>query len=511
MTVINGTLPNQSPTNQDLGSLAFNNADDVGEISTDSLTVTRIKRDSSKVSTLIGSDANQVPTNNDLGQLAYQNADNVVIKGGNIQQKNTVATYLENVIKTEENTVTPSLQLNFSKTEKLDPRMVFTRASTATFVGGDGLVKTAAANVPRFDHDPITGECKGVMIEESRTNLLNYSEQFDNAYWTKTNSTITANTSSTVAPDGSTTADILLETTTNGIHAVSRSYSFTVGTSYTFSVFAKPAGRSILVIGAGNTTTLPILAFFDLSTETVTTVLGTARIEKFPNGWYRCSCSSASAATTTANTNINYYTALTGTTTLYAGDTTKGLFLWGAQVESGAFSTSYIQTVASAATRSADLLTMPATTWYNQDGGTIYLDAYAEYDRISTTYCGINDGTSSNQVGIRSTGTGSTLQAFVDVGGTTVGDPGAVGPALGQVTLNSRFKAAFSFDASSCYASKDGSVSSIDSATSLYQPLTSLCIGTRNSATTESINGCVKEFRFYTKKLSQQELVELTV
>jgi hypothetical protein len=61
-------------------------------------------------------------------------------------------------------------------TARKGPTPTFTRASTATFVGSDGLIQSAAINTPRFDHDPVTLACKGLLIEESRTNVLIQSD-----------------------------------------------------------------------------------------------------------------------------------------------------------------------------------------------------------------------------------------------------------------------------------------------------------------------------------------------
>jgi hypothetical protein len=61
-------------------------------------------------------------------------------------------------------------------TARKGPTPTFTRASTATFVGSDGLIQSAAINAPRFDHDPVTLACKGLLIEESRTNELIQSD-----------------------------------------------------------------------------------------------------------------------------------------------------------------------------------------------------------------------------------------------------------------------------------------------------------------------------------------------
>jgi K+-transporting ATPase c subunit len=76
-------------------------------------------------------------------------------------------------------TIEPSLKLDFTNARALDPRITFTRASTATYVGANGLIKTAGVDEPRFDHDPTTGESLGLLIEESRTNFFANSETFN--------------------------------------------------------------------------------------------------------------------------------------------------------------------------------------------------------------------------------------------------------------------------------------------------------------------------------------------
>jgi hypothetical protein len=84
-----------------------------------------------------------------------------------------------------------SLDLQFATdktlTARKGPTPVFTRASTATFVGSDGLIQSAAVNAARFDHDPITLACKGLLIEEARTNLV-----FPSATLTTQTRTVTA-------------------------------------------------------------------------------------------------------------------------------------------------------------------------------------------------------------------------------------------------------------------------------------------------------------------------------
>lgn len=88
-----------------------------------------------------------------------------------------------NKVSTIRPSTRPSLNLDFSNTETLDPRITFVRNSISSYIDYDGLLKYAPAGKPCFAYDPITGESLGLQIFESRTNLLTYSEQFNNAVW----------------------------------------------------------------------------------------------------------------------------------------------------------------------------------------------------------------------------------------------------------------------------------------------------------------------------------------
>ena len=103
-------------------------------------------------------------------------------------------------------TVRPTLNLNFARTKVLDPRITFTRASTATFVGADGLIKTAASGAARFDHNPATGESLGLLVEEARTNMAYPSivPSATTGRWIIDGLIVTSSAGS--APDGTTTA-----------------------------------------------------------------------------------------------------------------------------------------------------------------------------------------------------------------------------------------------------------------------------------------------------------------
>lgn len=196
-------------------------------------------------------------------------------------------------------------------------------------------------------------EIKGSQIEmwhgffDQNNELLNNqvlnSEDFSNATWVKVRSSIAADV--IVAPDGTSTADKLIEDTSTNTHFVSENaISYVSGQIYTASIYAKADTRTNIAMQ------LPASAFgsnrivfFNLSTGTITSTSSgaTSSIENVGNGWYRCSITSTATATAAVNTNICYL-VLSGTTSNYTGDGTSGLYIWGAQIAIG--SPSYLAT-----------------------------------------------------------------------------------------------------------------------------------------------------------------------
>ena len=228
------------------------------------------------------------------------------------------------------------LLLDFT-TGALDPRIAFTRTSTATYYNSAGVLTSASNDVPRFDYDP----------SSARTNLLTYSEQFDNAVWIKARSTITANT--VTAPDGTTTADKLVEdTTASNTHNISQTITSIASTTYTFSCYLKKAERNWAVIVFNNSGVYPAV-YIDLNSGTIGNITGsvTATITSVGNGWYRCT-----ATVIATSTSLNSYILIsTGNgIQVYIGDGTSGIYLWGAQLEASSTATAYIPTTASSLT-----------------------------------------------------------------------------------------------------------------------------------------------------------------
>lgn len=240
--------------------------------------------------------------------------------------------------------IEPTLDLQFrSMSDFYNAGGVFTRSSIATYFGEDGLLKYAQQDEGRCESDPSTGDKTGLLIEETRTNYLTHTEHFDNSAWPKGRSFFAKNVE--VAPDGSMTATKLIEdSTAANTHYTAATYSVTSGTTYTFSVFAKAGERTfiqLILASAGFTVnTGPII---DLSNGTISSLGGgthTDKIESVGNGWYKISVTAT--ATASASCTFQLRICATGSTSVYDGDGKSGLYIWGAQLEAGAFPTSYI-------------------------------------------------------------------------------------------------------------------------------------------------------------------------
>ena len=408
--------------------------------------------------------------------------------------------------------IRPCLNLNFASSQTVDPRITFTRASTATRTNSKGLIESVASGVPRIDYDPVTLACKGLLIEEARTNLLTYSEQFDNAAWTKTRSTITANAVS--APDGTVTADTFIEdSTASNSHQISlTTASLTSGTAYTVSLFVKAASGtryfSIAIGGAAYTAAVTTVFTLNAAVSPSVTGSGTASITDAGGGWFRVSMTATAQATGTALLVYYLSNAATAVGLTYTGDGTSGLYIWGTQLEAGAFPTSYIPTVASQVTRAADVARMTGTNfsnWYRQDEGTFVVssdeaNSSAGFPRKFT----VSDGTANNYLQLVTVGSSDSLLYSVVVGGVTQVSQTALSAHTGQTTS---IAAAYKLNDSA--SSANGGAVVTDSVCTMPTAITDLRIGAALDGS-ESLNGHIASLAYYQKRLSNAELQALT-
>jgi hypothetical protein len=243
----------------------------------------------------------------------------------------------------------------------------FTRSTGGTRVNKDGLIEVITNNKPRIDF--LNDSNGALLLEPSRTNLITYSEDFSNAYWTKTNSSITSNVA--ISPDGTLNADKLVESTSASEKLIQRVLSVTTSTIYTASVFVKYAGREwIRFTDAQSSNRI----HFNTLTGAFGTITGTIidyNSIAFSNGWYKLSITTTSVATAYA---LRVSLAEADNDVSYTGNGTSGVYIWGAQFEQGSYATSYIPTQGAISTKVAESCSQtPPVGVIGQTEGVIYL------------------------------------------------------------------------------------------------------------------------------------------
>ena len=246
--------------------------------------------------------------------------------------------------------------------------ITFTRASGGGRFNAAGVYEWLGNDVPRLDYDPVTLQPRGLLVEEQRTNLLTYSSEFDNAAWVKDGATVTP--SAAMGPDGTMTASLLQESTASGLHNTARiGISVTVGATYSATIFAKPAsGSRILRLASfGQVANIDLVSMeYNVFGSTAFSV----SVSRAPNGFVRAAIQGVVSQTSSSNVYISLARSLASASNNYTGDGTSGIYIWGAQLEVGAFPTSYIPTTSAQVTRAADVASVNTLSpWYNSAAG----------------------------------------------------------------------------------------------------------------------------------------------
>jgi hypothetical protein len=372
---------------------------------------------------------------------------------------------------------------------------------------------TAKNGAPRFDHDPTTGESLGLLVEEDRQNLLEYSE--DISQWSSTTGgspTITPNAAT--APDGTNTATLIENT---GVTAfIGDATSYTSGTTYTFSGYFKANDGdkvAILLYSSGgssgfwNSETSNVATTFDLTNGTFTTFSGavaptTSTITDAGNGWWRCSITAT--ATATSNSANQLIRNISGGT--------EGIYAWGYQIEAGSFPTSYIPTEGSTVTRAADVASITGTnfsSWYEQDEGTVFTDTVNKETYPGTNVfpyiLQIDDGTNNNRIGYDNSvlGTGYRYNLPCTSGGVSQGELNQFGFASGAA----RWASAFKTNDFALAINLSPSVLSTRTSGTLPNTMTQLQIG---KGFGKEFNGTIRRLTYWPTRLSNDTLQTIT-
>lgn len=283
--------------------------------------------------------------------------------------------------------------------------VTLTRASSGRYYDVNGTQVSVSSDVARFDYDPVTHAAKGLLIEESRQNICTYSEDFrDTATaggtrpWSYLRMSISAD--ATTAPDGTLTADKMVEdTSASTTHYVYRTDTVSAGT-YAISIYIKKAQdtplRRCTITTTGVGTASVSFNANDGTSQTITsTSLVATGMDSVGNGWYRVYV----VVNTTAGSLQTQFRLMSNASQNFTGDGASGIYLWGAQIESGSFPTSYVPVTSSAATRAADLAYASLGSWYGAASGSILVE-FTQAQKAAMTAISLDDGTASNYLQI---------------------------------------------------------------------------------------------------------------
>ena len=411
----------------------------------------------------------------------------------------------------------PSLLLDFANSRQVDPRVTFVRASAATRWNAAGSLETVPAGVPRIDHDPATGKCLGLLVEGARTNLRANSRQPSASTGT------VLGTSTAIAPDGLAVTSIEDDPATSGEHYVNDlAVAVTTGRTFVQSIFVKAmpgAERQVVLRVAGNVAGSQSLAFnvSDAACSATSAPSYPFGIQKCLNGWWRLWTQyTAIGDFATAVFRVQVYKNNSGG---YQGEAGKGLFLFGRQVEEGSFPTSYIPAGASVATRAdefAGLLGANFSNWYRQDEGTfVFEGAPSSIDPgYGPGLFAVGDATLSfeSRNGIylnASRGTGVLSGSLAVAGASQIGTNTVTGTFAAGVSK----KTAFAYQTDNTVGATDGVLAVVDTLCTIPKGLTGLSLGELSagwSGGTSRLNGHIRRFAFYPKRLADAELRKIT-
>jgi hypothetical protein len=270
-------------------------------------------------------------------------------------------------------------------------------------------------DIPRIDYTD--GGCPSILLEPQRTNLIPYSEDFSNAAWNK--SGISVNSDSSTSPSGDINSDEIVENSVASTqHRVYDTVTISSGLKYSITCYVKRGvgsrDFSITSVTSG------IRIYFDLTDGTVgTETNGTGEIESLGNGWFRC----VGRGTSTGTSAPTYLQMTNGTTTgseTYNGDGVSSLYIWGAQVEEGAYPTSYIPTDGARVTRNADVISKTGISdLIGQTEGVLFVEMAALSNDGTFRQISLSDGSTDNRILLDYTTVSNQVRMFCASGGTS--------------------------------------------------------------------------------------------
>ena len=368
--------------------------------------------------------------------------------------------------------------------------------ANGTFVNSSGLITQKTANVWPLDYDPITLQPRGRPVWEARTNLVLQSLAFDNAAWTKTDTTVTAD--AIASPDGTANADLLTEGSAGTALVTQGALTITAGATVTCSLFVKRGNHdwSLLTV-ANNVASTGFRAWINTGTGALGTAgtLGTgtlvsSTIEPYPNGWYRVVLVGTIDPATTTAVSAFYHSASANNSGTRVNGATR--YVWGGDLGPGAFGTPFIPTLGATVTRAKDQLSLANPSVVSQSAGTYLIEARTGPGNATEYFLSVDDGTANNRIAVFRNAL-NEIHVLIVSGGVTQADITA-----GTVADNTTFKVSFAYAANSAAASLNGAAAVTGSPASLPATITHN-LGQDHSAGNQA-NGWLRKLAYWRRR-----------
>ena len=378
----------------------------------------------------------------------------------------------------------------------------FTRSTSATRVNKEGLIEVVTNDRPRIDY---TDTSDGVLLlEKAATNLIQYSEAFDNSYWTKSGSSVVSGFTS---PDGTANAFKLMEDTSTGAHYISILPTINSG-EYTQSIYVKASNRNFIVLRNNSLYGSPFNCAFDLSRgiNTFNGMTGSAKIESLTNNWYKISVVNQSSSNGTARYFRVYLSDVDVTTNAeptYIGDGTSGVEIFGAMLEQNSVVSSYIPTQGSASTRVAETASGSGNSEvFNDSEGVLFADISALANDGNGQIRLMEQGV-LNSVIMEFRNSGTTLRTYIF-------DGNATNQFLSETNINpnDNIKIALKYKQNDCSLYLNGFVTATDTNATMPSNLNTLSFNQGDGS--NHFYGSTKEIGYYNTILTDLELETLT-
>ena len=374
----------------------------------------------------------------------------------------------------------------------------FERDSIATRVNKEGLIEVVGNDIPRIDY---TDSSEGaLLLENSSTNLIPYSEDFSNSYWNKSSASVV---DGFLSPSGDLSAFNLIEDSSNSTHGIAATaIQTTSGLTYFSSIFVKKSERNWVYFRT-NIGSSFAYQWFDLKNNIASSSVGTfdeAGVVEYSNDWVMCYVKKTE--TSGSGRQNQWFLSTDDLVQTYNGDGTSGVYIWGAMLEQNSVASSYIPTNGSTVQRAAETCNGSGNSEvFNDSQGVVfanvkYLTETASFNRSIT----ISDNTINNRLQITLLTNGELLVLYGDnLGNQTI-----------QTTNNlTQFnKVALSYDSNSLRFYLNGI--EIGNILGDFSSINSLQTLRFDNTISEDFYGKIKELAYYDTALTDAELEYMT-